>query len=320
MTMKRPKISVIVPVYNAGKFLAPCIRSVLAQTFTDFELILVDDASTDASLEVCQSFADSRIRILKNKENQGLSLTRNVGIDNAQGRYLTFLDADDLLNPRFLEKVIQLAGRCGSQIVATAFTHDYQKWVKCPCESRYELFDSETAIAKGLYQSVQLNSACGKLYDAKLFNEFRYRKVGYEDLDSFYKLFFKANKITYYAGKMYFYRMNPASYIHTFTPERAVVLDVTERIVEYMTDNCPRLVPAAHDRALSAAFNVFNLIAKNKAGLPDIVRKCKLTIKKYRKESLLNPKVRLKNKMGILVTYIGGFRLLKFMAQLSKNS
>ncbi len=322
MTPKYPAISVIVPIYNAGKYLAPCIRSVLAQTFTDFELILVDDASTDDSLSVCRSFADCRIRILTNSVNQGLSMTRNVGIDNACGHFFTFLDADDLIHPGFLKSVFGTALKTGSEIVAVPFKQDSIEWQveDITVAEDYELFEPETAVRKGLYQSIQLNSACGKLYDAVLFNEFRFSKGGYEDLDSFYRLFFKANKIAYLPCEMYFYRMHGESYIHTFTPERAVVLDVTERIVDYMSANCPQLLPAARDRALSAAFNIFNLLAENKAELPEIENRCKRTIRRYRRASLMNPNVRLKNKLGILVTYIGGFRLLKVMARIGKNS
>ena len=96
MEMTTPVLSIIVPVYNVEKYLARCIDSILAQTFTDFELILVDDGSTDNSGEICDEYAgkDPRIIVI-HKENGGVSSARNHGLDIARGEYITFVDSDD---------------------------------------------------------------------------------------------------------------------------------------------------------------------------------------------------------------------------------
>ncbi|MBD2175764.1 glycosyltransferase family 2 protein [Pseudanabaena sp. FACHB-1998] len=101
-----PKVSVIVPVYNVEKYIEETIRSVLSQTFTDFELIIVDDESKDRSIEICKSFTDSRIKIIHQK-NRGLAGARNTGIRHAQGEYLALLDSDDVWRSSKLEKHIQ---------------------------------------------------------------------------------------------------------------------------------------------------------------------------------------------------------------------
>ena len=103
-----PKISVIVPVYKAEKFLAECIESVLAQTFADFELVLVDDGSPDNSGKICDDFAtrDSRIRVF-HKENGGVSSARKLGLENARGEWITFVDADDKLLAPALEILLK---------------------------------------------------------------------------------------------------------------------------------------------------------------------------------------------------------------------
>ena len=95
-----PGISVIVPVYKVEKYLHECVDSILAQTFRDFELILVDDGSPDNCGAICDEYAakDSRIRVI-HQENQGLSGARNSGIDVARGEYITFVDADDSIEP-----------------------------------------------------------------------------------------------------------------------------------------------------------------------------------------------------------------------------
>ena len=107
------KISIIVPVYNVEKYLAECLDSIRSQSFTDYEIICVDDASTDASLSVLKAYAerDLRIQILVNEENRGLSYTRNRGLDVARGKYILFVDSDDMLKPEALEKLYQYAKR-----------------------------------------------------------------------------------------------------------------------------------------------------------------------------------------------------------------
>lgn len=104
--MKMPEISVIVPVYNTEKWLRRCVDSILAQTFTDFELLLIDDGSTDGSPAICDEYAgkDSRVRIFR-KSNGGVSSARNLGIINSGGVFFTFVDADDWLELDYLENL-----------------------------------------------------------------------------------------------------------------------------------------------------------------------------------------------------------------------
>lgn len=91
-----PKVSVIVPVYGVEKFVADAVESILAQSFEDFELLIIDDCSPDRSIEICESYDDPRIRIIRHEFNRGLAGARNTGVRNAQGDYLGFLDSDDL--------------------------------------------------------------------------------------------------------------------------------------------------------------------------------------------------------------------------------
>ena len=104
--MKKVLISVIVPIYNAEKYLADCIDSILAQTFIDFELLLINDASTDNTIEISNQYAkkDNRIVVFDQIKNQGESV-RNIGIDNAKGKYIVFIDADDLVLEMHLESL-----------------------------------------------------------------------------------------------------------------------------------------------------------------------------------------------------------------------
>ena len=100
------KVSVIIPVYNAEKYIAATVQSVLSQTYRNFEIIIVDDGTPDNSVKICQQFNDSRIKIVHQK-NRGLPGARNTGIRHAQGDYLAFLDADDIWLPEKLEKHVE---------------------------------------------------------------------------------------------------------------------------------------------------------------------------------------------------------------------
>jgi glycosyltransferase involved in cell wall biosynthesis len=103
-----PFFSVIIPLYNKENYITDTLNSVLAQTFTDFEIIVVNDTSTDNSLAVAQTVKDDRIRFIEHPVNKGLSASRNTGIKNASSDYVAFLDADDLWKPQFLEKIFLL--------------------------------------------------------------------------------------------------------------------------------------------------------------------------------------------------------------------
>lgn len=102
-----PTFSVIIPIFNVEKFLSKCIESILSQSYPNWELILVNDGSSDKSPQICDTFAskDSRIKVI-NKSNQGVSKARNSGLDIARGKYICFVDADDIIAPTLFETLL----------------------------------------------------------------------------------------------------------------------------------------------------------------------------------------------------------------------
>ena len=115
---KKPKISVVIPVYNVEQFLCECVDSVLEQTFSDFEIILVDDGATDSSGAICDRYGqqDPRVRVI-HQANGGLSAARNRGLDAANGEYIYFLDSDDYLAPNTLEALLERAEQAAADVV-----------------------------------------------------------------------------------------------------------------------------------------------------------------------------------------------------------
>lgn len=119
-----PFFTVIIPLYNKENFIKNTLQSVLNQKFSDFEVLIVDDCSTDNSLEIVNGFTDTRIKIIKNDKNKGLSAARNIGIKNSQSEYITFIDADDLWKPYFLNEILELINLFSQ---ATIFGTNYEE-------------------------------------------------------------------------------------------------------------------------------------------------------------------------------------------------
>lgn len=134
-------VSVIVPVYQVEAYLPRCLDSLLAQTLTDFEMILVDDGTRDGCPAIMETYAarDARIRLIR-KENGGLSSARNAGLDVAHGKYVAFVDSDDVAKPNLLSDTVDLAERTGAELVV----FNYERFGDCGDEGPYLVFSNET--------------------------------------------------------------------------------------------------------------------------------------------------------------------------------
>jgi len=164
-----PKVSIIVPVYKAEKYLNRCIDSILAQTFTDWELLLIDDGSPDRSGDICDEYAkkDTRIRVF-HKKNGGVSSARNLGLDNVQGEYVTFVDSDDWL----LENTLTLCSSNFGKYEIVRFSMVYIESLVGDNDRKLVLPSSESknAIMQRILERNSLLGVCGGLYKADLFN------------------------------------------------------------------------------------------------------------------------------------------------------
>lgn len=202
------KISVIVPVYNVEKYIFTCLNSLLKQSLTDIEILCIDDCSTDSSPEILNYFhqKDNRIKIIKNKENSGLGFSRNVGIKNAVGKYIYFIDSDDWLEENSLEKLYYNAEKFNADITIFKlinYDDNLKKFYKTNyysmnyMENRYEKVFSPDSLGGDLILRLP-NSACNKLYKRSLIetNNIDF-PVGliHEDNPFFFKTMFQADSI-----------------------------------------------------------------------------------------------------------------------------
>lgn len=203
--MKKELISVIVPVYNVERYLENCIESICGQTFTDLEIILVDDGATDHSGEICDNWAqkDSRIRVI-HKANGGLSDARNAGIEIANGSWYMFVDSDDTITPDTVQRLYQAATEKQCEIAVCNMVRIYDDGATEPFYSPV----TELTVWEGQqrFETLKQPSACNKLFRAELFENIRFPKGKfYEDTFVYHVLAHRAKRIVLTGHDGYFY-------------------------------------------------------------------------------------------------------------------
>ena len=230
----RDLISVIIPVYKVEKYLCRCVDSVLEQTYTNMEIILVDDGSPDNCPVMCDEYArqDSRVKVI-HQENAGLSGARNAGIDMAQAQWLAFVDSDDYLAADFLERLYQACVNTGSSLSVC-------RWEYVRGETIPEHGTGETRVYTGREMLANLYVPDGayfvvawnKLYRKELFEDIRY-PLGriHEDEATTYRIYDKVKKAAYVDRSLYGYFVTPVSITRGFNPKRMDwVTAVAERL------------------------------------------------------------------------------------------
>lgn len=221
-------ISVIVPVYNVEPYLRQCIDSILAQTYRDFELILVDDGSPDNCGAICDEYArrDSRIRVI-HQENGGLSAARNAGIDIATGEYISFVDSDDWVHPEYLAYLYRAVQERGVLLSACSFARTRTKIDEMSIPFACTVCDGLSWFKENHMAGVV---AWGKLCHRSLFESIQY-PVGKIHEDEFitYKLLHLAGNIGVVDAKLYYYFINEAGIMGSpYSVRRLDVLDALE--------------------------------------------------------------------------------------------
>lgn len=238
--MMNDLISVIVPVYNVQSYLKRCLQSIQKQTYQLLEIIIIDDGSTDESGKIADEFSQKESRaFVVHKENGGLSDARNVGIDYANGKYITFIDSDDYIEEDYIEYLYELIREYGVEM-ATSF---YRMVSNEECVNTYKdnsdkgCIIAEEAIKRMLYRDGMTHIACGKMYLKEMFerkptidfykyildkqclncipvydNKYRFpRGLLNEDLALVYYLIIESGRIAYGTKKTYYYVSNPTS-------------------------------------------------------------------------------------------------------------
>lgn len=238
-------ISVIVPVYKVEPYLRRCVDSILAQTYADFELILVDDGSPDNCGAICDSYAeqDARVRVI-HQENGGLSAARNAGIEAAQGEYLTFIDSDDLITVDCLEILYLTLNKAGADIAVGDMQtfedgEDVCTQVQPGEEVPTVMSGREACLSIYRMDGKVPVMAWGKLYKAGLFEGIRY-PVGmiHEDDATTPKLLYRAKKVTLTSDRLYCYRQRQGSIMSSdYSVRHFDIVFATDKSIQFLMEN-----------------------------------------------------------------------------------
>lgn len=243
--MEKDLISVIVPVYKVEKYLEKCIESIIKQTYTNLQIILVDDGSPDNCGKICDEYAKKDLRIeVIHKANGGLSDARNVGISKAKGRYIGFVDSDDYIKEDMYEILLNLIKKYDAD-VSICNLYDVIDGNECIRNKENGIREySRLDILKEVLLDKNIQSyAWNKLYEKELFDEIKY-PIGkkYEDIGTTFYVFEKCNKIVVTSEPEYYYLKRSDSLVNNVT--ESTILDYTEIIIQrylYIKQNIKEL-------------------------------------------------------------------------------
>lgn len=248
MMTNNPIISIIVPVYKVEPYLDRCIRSIVEQTYTNLEILLVDDGSPDRCGEICDAWAekDSRIRVI-HKENGGAGLARNVALDEAKGSLFGFLDSDDFIAPDMYRQLLSLLNdevdiaECGiCEVVGDVFPEESGS-------GEVSVYGKEEAMRFHIHDEMFRQTVWNKLYKRNVIGEIRFPEGNLIDDEFFtYRVIGNANKLARLENNLYAYRQQPNSVMHRpFSVKRMQGLQAICQRLDYLRENMPELVNEA---------------------------------------------------------------------------
>lgn len=301
MSDEKPIISIIVPVYNVEQYIAKCLASIQAQTFSNFEAILVDDGSPDNCGKICDAFAatDTRFRVI-HQVNGGLSNARNSGLSVAKGKYIGFVDSDDSIAPDMYEKLYNEAIRTGADIViCDHFRVEEGKNVPRNSFAKNQIFNNRDLMHKLADDELTSYIWC-KLYKKELFEETKFiEEHNFEDLAIFHELVHRAKKIAYLHDCLYYYFINPKGLVVNLTTKNEYDRFLAwHRRKVFLQKYYPDMVGLTYDYLINCGARAYWLCAYREKD--ELARKVRVMLKAESAKLLKSPVVRIKNKIRLL--------------------
>lgn len=319
--MERPLISIIVPMYGVEQYIKRCVNSILSQSYTNLEIILVDDGSPDKCGVIADEYAkeDNRIVVI-HKQNGGLSDARNVAIPLAKGEYINFIDSDDWVSKYYIENLYNAILKDNSDLSISWFKEVEEKKEKaliCDSLLSYEIIDSKECLKRLLYQDYIETTACGKLYKKSLFEDLRYPTGRlYEDIPVTYEYINRANKIATIRNQDYYYYQRKTSIQHQkFNINKMDAIKHIKNMVNDVLGKYPDLKSPCYCRLFSVECNILFQISGSE--YKDLKKKLWNHIKKMRLYILRDKNARKKARFASIISY-GGYRFMRLIYSLIK--
>lgn len=315
-----PKVSVVVPVYNAQNFIERCLDSILSQTENDIEVILVDDGSTDESASVCQKYCDkdSRVKLIR-QNNSGPDIARKTGTLESRGQYVMFVDADDYVSKDIVEHLLKAAEEYDAAVVCSQiirFDEQNRQWDGSLCAEQTQIYDNVGDAMKAYFVDEYLKGTYyAKLIDSALMKSYRFVEdavIG-EDISAALYLFAKAARIVVIPDRDYYYFWNHSSISHSgYTDRHRKSLEnyiaVREGLLQgkYVDDKIICGYFAEYEMAVATA------MSRSWTYVKDTAQLLRNDIKKYWKQIRANKKTAAYMKICMQI-YLISPRLFMFM-------
>lgn len=316
-----PKLSIIVPVYRVEQFLDKCVTSILKQTFTDFELILVDDGSPDRCGEMCDEYAvkDKRIKVI-HKKNGGLSDARNVGIDSAVGSYLGFVDSDDYIAEDMYEVMIKnLEGHEADISVCGMYDCYGDKILRQNVALGTFEFNREQAVDWFLGSNGAGLFVCNKIYKREIFKDVRF-PVGklYEDAFIFIDLFLKSEKVIVCTEPKYYYtRRDGSTTMSKFNKRYYDVVEAHKKNLEKIIKQLPSKKEVGEFRIFWAYKQLFYILAfdtkENQKKYKNDIKKITSVVRKNFFKIITNKYNSLAQRISYMLIFINPYLFMSVL-------
>ena len=310
--IEMPLISIVVPVYNVEDYLEECVESILAQTYPNIEVVLVDDGSTDGCPAICDRYAAENDRVKSvHRENGGLSAARNTGVKACSGDYVGFIDSDDYISPAFYEALYRAIEQSGAEMATLRCGVDFFDGERPELErsveavSEYELLTEEQYQKEVLYQK-SWAGAVWRLYTRELVEKVYFPEgLYYEDDETAYRFARECRKIAVLkATDLYAYRQRPTSIMRgTFNPKKMEsCLEITRRMRRNMAEWYPQLSDATCSRCFAICRVVFSQFPREDKET-QLVRWSEL--QEYSGTVIRDPEARKKEKLAAVISRMG---------------
>lgn len=262
--MPQPLVSIIVPIYKVESYLRRCLDSIVNQTYTNLEIILVDDGSPDACPQICDEYAakDKRIMVI-HKENGGLSDARNAGLDTCKGNYISFVDSDDWVTKNYIECLLNIAISEDADITIGNHFFAYKGHIDKATPFKSSAYSQKEAINQIItQQTLSWGASWGKIYKKRIFDNYKFPigKVHEDDYTS-YKFVYEAKKIFCINQYLYYYFQRDNSISKTDT-----TYDFTDVMEEQFTFLCQnKELKLAESTAINLCWRYLNKYYTNKS-------------------------------------------------------
>lgn len=303
-------ISIIVPIYKVEKYLNKCIESILNQTYSNLEIILIDDGSPDKCGEICDFYKnkDSRIKVI-HKKNEGVSKARNIGLDISKGKYIMFVDSDDYIDKNMIKELRKLITEQSADIaIGGVIDVDENNNQINMSKKRTTFTFNQLEAIRELLDENYFNSVCwGKLYKANLWKNKRFcenSKIG-EDLEILYEVFEKIQKVVINTEKCYYYytvRQNSVTH-QEYNEKWKKAIEICRNIKERTEKKYPKIVDSAIKKYVNINIKCIQLIAKNSTNKSEM-EKLKKNIRPYFWKYLKNKKIIKKMKIKLIIIFV----------------